>query len=220
MKKAGILFIFLLLVFSSLFGANGRIVIDSVWVKFDYVTVGFHANQVIDAKIAEGLRKGRTCTLEYRIQLWGKKSGLLNQMVTEYYFPMKVYFDFWENKFVILTPEEKRLTPSIETVRTKCTEITAFEGIPLVQFNRDMEYTFVVELIIRPLSVQNYQEIKNWLSGEAKHLNLKDADKQAKGFGTRLLRMLMALTGFGDRVISARSSSFQIQDGTLIFTQK
>lgn len=213
MKKFLGIIILLLIIYTSLYSADSKIVVDSVIVTSTHVTLDFHADGLIDDKIAEGLRKGRTSTLEYHIQLWGKKSGLLNQLVDEYYFPMKVYYDFWENKYAILTPNETRLTPSIETVRKKCTEITEFDGIPIARFQPDMSYTFVVELLLRPLSVENYQEIKSWLGGEVKNLelnNLKEADKAAKGLGNRLLRMFMTITGFGDRIISAKSKEFRI----------
>jgi len=208
------------LAYSSLYGAKSQILIDSVNVQSGAVSLDFHAEGVIDDKIAEGLRKGRTSTFEYRIQLWEKKSGVLNQLVEEYFFPMKVYYDFWENKYAILTPTEKRLTPSLETVKEKCTDISEFEGIPIRTFQSDLKYTFVVELMLRPLSVENYQEIKTWLGGEVKNLDLNDlkqANKQAKGLGTRMLRMFMTITGFGDRVISTKSNEFQIQDGNIVW---
>jgi hypothetical protein len=220
MKKLLICIFLSCLAYSSLYGAKSQILIDSVSVKDGAVSLDFHAEGIVDDKIAEGLRKGRTSTFEYRIQLWGKKSGVLNQLIEEYYFPMKVYYDFWENKYAILTPTEKRLTPSLETVKEKCTDISEFEGIPIRSFRADMKYTFVVELMLRPLSVENYQEIKTWLGGEVKNLDLKDlkqANKQAKGFGTRILRMFMTITGFGDRVISTKSKEFKIQDEKIIW---
>ncbi len=220
MKNLILCIFFIILAYSSLYGAKSQILIDSVSVQSGAVSLEFHAEGIIDDKIAEGLRKGRTSTFEYRIQLWGKKSGVLNQLIEEYLFPMKVYYDFWENKYAILTPTEKRLTPSLKTVKEKCTDISEFDGIPIRLFQADMKYTFVVELMLRPLSVENYQEIKTWLGGEVKNFDLSDlkqANKQAKGLGTRMLRMFMTITGFGDRVISTKTKEFQIQDENIVW---
>jgi len=200
--------------------ADRRVVIDSVKINSTYLSVDFRAEGLIDDKIAEGLLKGRTSILEYKIQLWGKKSGLLNQLVNEQFIRMKVNYDFWENKYVIESPEEKRLTSSIETVREKCTELIDFQIMLLENLKPGIKYTITIEIILRPLSVKNYQEIKNWLGGEVKDIDLKkfsNAKKQEKGFKNRLLRMFMAITGFGERVLSTKTEQFKIKENQIVW---
>jgi hypothetical protein len=213
MKRVIYFIIFSFVLFTSLVAANRKVVIDSVKIQEEYLIVDFRVEGIIDDKIAEGLRKGRTSTLEYKIQLWGNKAGVFNQIVQERYIRMKVFYDFWENKYVILSPQEKRLTSSIETVKEKCTEITSYRIMPVKNLQSDLKYRIFIEIILRPLSVENYQEIKSWLNGEVKNINLKEIakpEKQAKGFGSRILKMFMAITGFGDRILSTKSEKFKI----------
>jgi len=220
MKKIVLGLILILILSSSLSAAGRRILIDSVKIVSNSLVVDFRAEGIIDDKISEGLRKGRTSTLEYRVQLWGKKSGLLNQLIEEKFIRIKINYDFWENKYVIYTPEEKRMTRSIETVREKCTEFGNYVMASLGKLERDLSYSVSVEMILKPLSVENYQEIKNWLSGEVKDINLNkisDPEKQEKGFKNRILKMFMAITGFGERVLSNKTKYFKIENNQIIW---
>ena len=220
MKKIFTTFLLFLLMYSLTIAADRRAVIDSVKINSNYLALDCRAEGLIDDKIAEGLLKGRTSILEYKIQLWGKKSGLLNQLVNEQFIRMKVNYDFWENKYVIEMPEEKRLTSSIETVREKCTELIDFQIMLIENLKPGIKYTITIEIILRPLSVKNYQEIKNWLGGEVKDIDLKklsNAEKQEKGFKNRLLRMFMAITGFGERVLSTKTEQFKIKDNQIVW---
>jgi len=215
MKKFILFLIINFLLISALNAASRKVVIDSVKIAGEYLAVDFCAEGIIDDKIAEGLRKGRTLTLEYKIQLWSNKTGILGQMAAEKFIRIKVNYDFWDNKFVLYTPEEERMTSSVETVREKCTDIKNFQLLPIKKIQHDEKYSISVEVVLRPLSVENYQEIKSWLGGEVKNLELKEMenpDSQERGFNSRLLRVFMAITGFGDRVISGKTAKFSIKD--------
>jgi len=220
MKRIFLTFLLILLLINCLQAASKRVVIDTVKINFGLLKINFTADGIIDQKIAEGLRQGLTSTIEYQIQLWEKRSGWINNLVIQQYVRMKVFFDNWENKFVIMSIDEKRLTSSLETVREKCSQVSDVEIIPVEKLKADKKYFFTVKTIIRPLSVENYQDIKNWLSGKAKNLDLKnidDTEQQERKFKGGLLKMFLALTGFGDRVISGQCDEFQVQDGKIVW---
>ncbi|MBC8185039.1 DUF4390 domain-containing protein [candidate division KSB1 bacterium] len=215
MKKLILTFLFIFALMHFLQAADRRVTIDSVKVGSNILQIDFTVDGIIDQKVAEGLRQGLVSTIEYQIQLWEKRSGWINNLVTQQYVRLKVYFDNWENKFVIMSAEEKRLTSALETVREKCSRITNVEIIPIEKIKPGKKYFFTVKTILRPLSVENYQDIKNWLSGKAKNLDLKnidDTEQQEKKLKGGLLKMFLALTGFGDRVISGQSDEFSISE--------
>ena len=220
MKRILLTFFLFLLLFNFLQAASKRVVVDSVKINSGMLKIDFTVDGIIDQKVAEGLRQGLVSTIEYQIQLWEKRSGWINNLVTQEYIRMKVFFDNWENKFVIMSMDEKRLTSSLETVREKCSQISDVEIIPLEKLKSRKKYFFTVKTILRPLSVENYQDIKNWLGGKAKNLdfkNLDDTEQQEKKFKGGLLKMFLALTGFGDRVISGESEKFQIAEGKIVW---
>ncbi len=220
MKKLILTFLFIFSILHFLQAADRRVTIDSVKVGSTVLQVDFTVDGIIDQKVAEGLRQGLVSTVEYQIQLWEKRSGWINNLVTQQYVRMKVYFDNWENKFVIMSAEEKRLTSALETVREKCSQIKNVEIIPIEKLKPGKKYFFTVKTILRPLSVENYQDIKNWLSGKAKNLdfkNIDDTEQQEKKFKGGMLKMFLALTGFGDRVITGESEEFSISEKKIIW---
>jgi hypothetical protein len=219
-KKLCGIFFAICLCFSSLIAATKQVMIDSIKTDSDFLVVDFKVDGLLDEKIAEGLRKGRTSTFEYKIQLWSKNSAVLTSLLVEKIIRMKVNYDFWENKYLILTPNEKRLTKSIETAKKMCTEVKNYKIILTEKLNPELKYFLVIEIILRPLSVENYEEIKNWLSGEVKDINLKeigDPEQQESGVKNRLLRVFMAITGFGDRIITNKSKLFTIVNNQIVW---
>lgn len=220
MKKYLLTIIFIIVSMGFLQAANKRVVIDTVRINSEILMIDFHVDEIVDDKVAEGLQKGLTSTIEYQVELWEKRGGLINHLVTEQDVRMKVYYDNWEHKYVILTHEERRLTNSLETVKEKCSQIQGLEILPIEKLRTKNKYFFNIKVILRPLSMENYQEIKHWLSGKAKNFKLDDLDdteKQEKKIKGGLLKMFLALTGFGDRVISGKCDDFIIENGQIIW---
>ena len=88
--------------------------------------------------------------------------------------------------------------------------------------NDSKKYFVSVKAVLRPLSMENYQEIKNWLSGSAKNLdvkNLDDSEEQERRIKGGFLKLLLSLTGFGDKVISGKSNDFNVQAGKVVFVK-
>ena len=220
MKKYLLTIIFIIAFISLLQAANQRVVIDSVRINSGSLTLDFHVDEIIDAKVAEGLQKGLTSTIEYQVELWEKRGKLINHLVTQQDIRMKVFYDNWEHKYVIMGAEEKRLTSSLETVKEKCSQVQNFSIIPINKVRTKNKYFLNIKVILRPLSMENYQEIRHWLSGKAKNFKLDDLDdteKQEKKFKGGLFKMFLALTGFGDRVISGKCNDFKIQAGKIVW---
>ena len=219
MKKYLLTITFIILCISFLQAANKRVVIDSVKINSGSLMLDFHVDEIIDEKVAEGLLKGLTSTIEYQVELWEKR-GVLNRLAVQQDVRMKVFYDNWEHKYVILSAEEKRLTSSLETVKEKCSQVQNFIMIPIDKLKSKNDYFFNIKVILRPLSIENYQEIRHWLSGKAKNFKLNDLDdteEQEKKFKGGLFKMFLALTGFGDRVISGKCDDFKIQDGEIVW---
>jgi len=218
MKKC-LLTLFLLLLFIRLGAAAGkRLVIDSVTVNSGRLCLDFHAVDILDDKVIEGLQKGLTSTIEYQIELWEKRGKLINHLLGQRAIRMKVFYDPWEHKYVVMSAEEKRLTSSLETVQQRCSEIQNFDLISIDQLKSNHRYFVNIKLILRPLSLENYQEIKRWLSGKAQDFkleNIDDTQQQEQQFKRGLFRIFLTLTGFGDRAISGRSPDFRIDGGMI-----
>ncbi|NOZ62797.1 MAG: DUF4390 domain-containing protein [Calditrichaeota bacterium] len=220
MKKIYLLILWLTFLTSFLLADEKKVFIDSIGVKEGNLVVSFHTQGIFDDKTMQGLRRGLTSTFQYEIQLWERKSRWVNSLIAGQSRRIKVYFDNWEKKFVVLSPEERRLTPSPEKVQRLCTEMSDMGLLPQKKISAKKKYFVTVKAILRPLSMENYQEIKNWLSGSAKNLDLKNLDdskEQEKRFKGGFLKLLLSLTGFGDKIVSGKSQVFQMQEGKILF---
>jgi len=221
MKKLWITILLFIISASIVNAAGTRIVVDSVQVTdSDMLAIDFHAEGLIDDKIIQGLTKGRTSTLEYKIQLWGKKAGIINQLYSENYIRFKVSYDFWEKKYVIVSQKEHRLTNSIETIREKASVISNHIILDKKELSEDVLYVISIDAILKPLSVENYEEIKRWLNGEISDMDLEENEKpeaQEEGQNSGILRMFMAITGFGDKIISGKTEQFSIVNDSVVF---
>lgn len=194
-----------------LIAAGKRVVIDSLKINSGRLTVEFHAEGLIDDKIVTGLEKGLTSTIEYQIQLWRKKLLGFNQLLEEKLYRIKLFYDTWDNRFVLLSPEETRMTSSAKTVIQSCGEIRELELVPLNRLTLEATYFVSIKVVLKPLSMENYKEISNWLKGEVKNIDLNPENTET-GVKGRLLRIFLALTGFGDRVFSGQSPDFVITE--------
>lgn len=222
MKKSVLTLLLLLTFFQIIHSASKQVVIDSVKINLDRLLLDFCVEGIIDQKAVEGLQNGLTSTIEYQIQLWEQRSGWVNNLITSRDVRMKVFFDNWENKYKIISSEEERTTSSLETVREKCSQFKNIEVVLLDKLKKKKKYFITVKAILRPLSVENYQEIKNWISGQAKNLELKqldDTEQQEKKVTGGMFKIFLALTGFGDRVVSGKSSNFSIIDQKVLMDE-
>ncbi|OQX87694.1 hypothetical protein B6D60_03370 [candidate division KSB1 bacterium 4484_87] len=222
MKKIFTLIFWLTLITTFLHADEKKVLIDSVSVKEGNIVVSFHAQGIFDEKVIQGLRRGLTSTFQYEVQLWERKSRWVNSLIISQSRRIKVYFDNWEKKYLVLSPEERRLTASLEKVQKHCTRLENVALIPLTKISPKKKYFVSVKAVLRPLSMENYQEIKNWLSGSAKNLdvkNLDDSEEQERRIKGGFLKLLLSLTGFGDKVISGKSNDFNVQAGKVVFVK-
>ncbi|HDP99784.1 MAG TPA: DUF4390 domain-containing protein [bacterium] len=213
MKKVILTQFLVVLALLPLAAAEQKVTVDSVKIEENVLTVDFTAVGMINDKTAEGLQKGLTTSIEYQVQLWEKKGGWINNLIANQSVRMKVFFDNWEKKYVVISFAEKRITRSLETVREQCSHIHSLPVALFEELPQNKQLFITVKAILRPMSVENYQDIKNWLSGQTKNLEIEklgDTEKQEKKIKGGLLKIFLALTGFGDRTVSGKSTLFRI----------
>ena len=194
--------------FGEIKGANGSLVIN------------FQINDLFSKEVIQGLQKGMTAAIEYQIQLWKERPHWADQLVAEELIRMKVSYDNWERRYILDTPKEGPRLLNEDKIRERCSQLTDFAIAPLEKLIQGSRYSVAVKAILQPMSVESYQEIKRWLSGEVKELNpkaIKSSKSPGRKAGNWLLGLVLNLTGFGDRVITAKSPVFSWADGTVVF---
>jgi len=210
-----------------------RVVIDSLRVKENALVIDFHADSLLTTHLLDGMRRGLTSSAQFRVQLWRKRGFLFSStIVTERQYEIKSTYEPWEQKYVIITAGERRLTSSLDLVRRWWEQ---HRGVALAEakdLHPGRRYFVTIDLLVEPVSKESLNEIRGWLAGEVKPAaNKSDSTKsdstaarsQAKrddSFPDRLLNLLINLTGFGKQVMAARSEIFGIGESGMIVREK
>ncbi|MBN2029668.1 DUF4390 domain-containing protein [bacterium] len=225
MNHKGTYYIFaILLVFSSLGFSNGKKYgFENIGVEEGVLIFDFELFDLFSEDIIRGLRKGMTAAIEYQVQLWEERRHWFDRVVAEKSIRMKVGYDSWEQSFILTRPEEGPVLLSESHIQDRCSRLDGFHLVDLNQLKAKGRYTLVVKMILQPLSVDNYEEIKRWLAGEVQELNprnLKSTESPDEKAGDWLLGLVLNLTGFGDRAITAESPAFHIENGSVVLEEE
>jgi len=197
--------------------------IDSLRVTAGYLRVDFHADSLLTAPLLANMRRGVTSAAQFRVQLWRKRSWLFSGVVSERTLEIKSTYDVWEQQYLLQTPDERRLTKSLQYVKQRWEQHRNLVLVDSTQWLAKHRYYIVVEVRLEPVSRESLQEIRGWLSGEMKALARRDSASAApaqsgRGIQDRVLDTVLDLTGLGEQVTSIQSPFFRIRDdGTISF---
>ncbi len=181
---------------------------------FNFQLIGF-----LNDDLLNGLRKGLTAAIEYQIQVWKIRPRWVDELAEEKFIRMKIGYDTWEQRYMLARADGRIDLTHEDRLKERCSTLQDYPLIPVSDMEDGSEYYITVKAVLQPMSVENYQEIKRWLSGEVKELNPKaisSSRSPGKKAGNWLLGLILNLSGFGDRLVSAKSPVFRIQNGTVI----
>lgn len=187
---------------STAFAAQ-RIVLEDLEVVDNSLCISYHIEDLLDDKSIEALQRGIKSEIVHSIQLWQHKN-FINKLDMERPHPIKVYWDNWEKKYRIESPDENRLTPSIETVKQKCTTIENFILADIASLEKNQKYRLKVQVDFQLISAESYNAISDIFSGGKK----QDSPKKKSGF----VSMFVNLLGLGDKEFTYESKDFIIND--------
>jgi len=179
--------------------------LDQGTVRSDFDVRGLFPDDVVS-----GIRKGMTAALEYQVQCWKKRPHWVDVQISQKIFRMKISYDHWQKGYV-LTRKDTTLQPvSEDTLMQKYSRLRNFLVIDENSLEQGQEYYIAVKIILRPMTIDNYDEIRRWLSGEFREIHPKKITSPSAGkkVGDWFFGLLRNVTGFGDRVLMAKSSPF------------
>jgi len=187
-----------------------------------HIVINFELRKLFSAELLDGLKKGITAGIEYKVQLWKDRSRWFDQMLIEKTYRMKVSFKSWDKRYTVVTGNGQTVSLNEDRFCQKCSCLDDFQIIEVKKLNPETKYYIAIKVVISPISVENYQEIKQWLTGEVKKLKsnpAKSSESSGKKAGDWLLNLVLNLTGFGDQTITARSSVFLWKNSMAVYNK-
>jgi hypothetical protein len=196
------------------FGADRKIYPDSLFVENGDLFFTFHISGLMNEKAVKALERGLTSEIVHHIQLWQSKK-IYSHIIFEDYYHVKVYFDNWDEKYIISTPSERRLTADQQTVQSLCTQVNKLKIADSSQVEVNAKYYLSIQTTFQPISDESYHELRNWVAGKVRP---EDEDKKKVRKKGTFFGVLLDLMGFGDKEITFKSKDFSIdQNGHLRF---
>jgi hypothetical protein len=184
------------------FSADRRIYFDSLTVDDGGISLHYHIPELIDDQSLEVLRRGVTSQIVHHIQLWQKKT-LFSPLIKEYYYSQRIYFDNWEKKYRIITPDENRLTTQLETVKEKCSKLENFWIIALNDLIENQDYFLSINVTFQPISAESYNALSDIFQEN-------DRQSQEGKKSSNYLNILANLLGLGDKEFSLKTDEFRV----------
>jgi hypothetical protein len=202
--------------------AGSGVLFDSLRVEPQGILGSLRIRNLLDDQIIRGLRKGMTGAVEIRVQMWHEKSRWIKSIVFERYHRIKIDYDDWERKFrVTLKNDEIRMFDEPELIGY-CHNLNDFLMVPAGQLTEGEEYRFMVSVTLKPMSMENMEELKRWISGEAEEFdpgNIRMSKSPLEKTGDWILGVVVNLSGFGDRIITGKSPVFSLVSNRLLLTE-
>jgi hypothetical protein len=221
LNPAGLAFLCLWIGFSAPASArNTPCRFESVRIESDSLRMDFAVDSIFDREIFRGLKKGMTAGVEYQVQLWEKRSGWFDLVVVECGQRMKIGYDNWDRKYTVMRSEATNKFTDEREAGHQCSRLIRFPIAGRDQLKPGRAYRILVRVVFQPMSIENVQEIKRWLSGEVEDINAKSIKRSKsplKSAGDWLLGFVVNVSGFGDRELSAESPEFAMRDGSVVF---
>jgi hypothetical protein len=223
-RRTGIALLCLLMVFSASANAKQKAYrFESILIENDSLRMDFTVDSVFNRDIFRGLKKGMTAGLEYQVQLWEKRSGWFDMAVAECGIRMKIGYDNWDRKFTVMQLDQTTRFANEEDAGRHCSRLTHFWITGKDQIKPKRQYRIFVRVVFQPMSIENVEEIKRWLSGKVDDLNAKSIKRSKsplKSAGDWLLGFVVNVSGFGDREFTAESPEFALENGVVAIREE
>lgn len=162
-------------------------------------------------RVAESLSRGMPATLRLQSDVWRRRRGWFDRLESSFEAEMRIRYDVWSRNYLL----ERRGTPAMSVSSLDSVEVALSRPIALRVGRMDAldergRYYVVVTATLKPLSIEDVEEIEGWLSGEVR-------TSAGKGFGviTELPRSVFDavrnFVGFGDQKARAISADFELR---------
>jgi len=213
MKNIFMTVCFVLILFTVLFGQGRILEIDSIRINDGELYIDFHADSLFDEQVLEGLNRGLTVEVIYQVELWKSRDNWFDQHVGGNVLAFKLSYNNLEDRYIIENAEERRSTGVFEKALERCSDVNNVYITEDEKLKREKNYYVVIKGIVKPLSIENLNEVSQWLKGEVENVDLnkiKEPRKTGRSLRNYLLELLANITGFGDRYFSNTSGMFII----------
>jgi len=188
-------------------------VVNNICAQNGCIVFDFYSDDIVTKSVLEGLKKGLTAEIEYRVQLWKYNRYLPDTMEKEKIRKIKIGYDRWQKSYIIKESADKIVHCSSDEIVIRCSSLKKVKLKDIASLSGGKRYRIIVKVIVKKMSLENYEEIKRLLSGKAEDLDinsLKKEKQKSKKAKNLFFNLLLNISGFGDKIITAKSEWFTL----------
>jgi hypothetical protein len=185
-----------------------ELTLESPWENSSRVWIGAQLSDLFEERVVQSLSRGMPATLELHAELWRKRSGWFDRLESSYDAAVRIRYEVWNDWYVVERPGAAPLI--IGTLDSVSLIVSRPMALPVGRISAmqpDARYYVTVTATLKPLSVEDVEEVEGWLSGEVE-------TKRRAGFGviTELPRSVFDavrnFAGFGDHRAREQTPQF------------
>jgi hypothetical protein len=189
-----------------------QLAVDPPHVDGDFVWADLRFDDLFDGRVAQSLQRGMPATLQLRAELWRKRTAWFDRVERTFEGSIRIRYEVWRKTYRVERADAPpRMYGSLDSVRIALARSISLPVARREQLSDGPHYYVVVTATVRPLSVEDVEEVEGWLSGE-----VQSGRGSSIGLITALPRALFDavrnLSGFGDEQVRAVSPDFTLQD--------
>ena len=177
-----------------------------------WVWVDARLDDPFEPRVEQSIDRGMPATLELHAELWRKRTGWFGKVEGSFDASIRMRYEVATGTYRL----ERRgdspiILPSLDSLRAVLSRPIALPVARAAALRDGPRYYVVATATLRPLTVEDAQEVEGWLSGEVE-------ENRHSGFGvvTALPRSVFDavrnFAGFGDEKARALSGDFRLGD--------
>jgi hypothetical protein len=175
-----------------------------------YLYVDYQLQRPFEGKFLDAIRSGLPSNLVYTFEVWRQRPGWWDALLREQTVTLKLrlYRDLLNDQYVLVSREEVRRFASLDSLASAACQQRQFLQ-PLLP---GRPYYVAVTAKLAPLSVEDLQELEQWLQGSIRSGEGSATAGGISGLSGTLVGLLLSETGFGDRTVNGRTATFHPEE--------
>jgi hypothetical protein len=176
------------------------------------VVVEARPGEALSPRVAESLARGMPATLQLHAELWRDRRGWFDRLERSADAAVRIRYEVWTDTYLIeRVGAEPIVVGSVDSVAAVLERPWVLPIALLSQLTASSRYYVQLTATLRPLTVEDLQEVEGWLSGEV-------GNSKKSGFGvvTEIPRSIFDavrnVAGFGDQKARVMSEEFTLGD--------
>ena len=177
-----------------------------------HATVSLRMLHVLSPRVRESLERGMPATVRMSVDLWRARTGWFDQRVKSESAEVRVARNAWSDDFQMRRQAGPLLTLlDLDETERELTRPMRVRTAPVTTLAEDGRYYAIVRVEVKPLTVEDIEEVERWLSGEAKRAGKPGPGSIAQLPGY-MVGLLANLSGLGDETALLRTGTFTRED--------